>query len=60
MRFQEHEFKSRSTYGDVAGAQLMDWPLTLQELAPFYLAAEDRMGVTGTHGIPRLPPGKRF
>lgn len=60
MRFQEHEFKSRSTYGDVAGAQLMDWPLTLQELAPFYLNAEDRMGVTGTHGIPRLPPNNNY
>ena len=60
MRFQEHEFKSLSTYGAVSGTQLMDWPLTLQELAPFYLKAEDKMGVTGTHGIPRLPPNNNY
>jgi choline dehydrogenase-like flavoprotein len=60
MRFQEHEFKSRSTYGDVSGTQLLDWPLTLQELAPFYLKAEDKLGVTGTHGIPRLPPNNNY
>src|SRR6202011_4140164 len=28
------------------------WPLTLAELEPYYDKAEDKMGVTGTHGIP--------
>ncbi|MEK0085871.1 FAD-dependent monooxygenase, partial [Benzoatithermus flavus] len=49
LRFQEHEFKARSTYGDIEGATLLDWPLTLQELAPYYERAEDKMGVTRTH-----------
>ena len=31
LRFQEHEFKTRTRYGDVAGANLMDWPIGLQE-----------------------------
>jgi choline dehydrogenase-like flavoprotein len=55
LRFQEHEFKIRTTYGNIAGANLMDWPIDLKEMAPYYDRAEMKMGVTGTHGIPRLP-----
>src|SRR5918995_4192247 len=32
LRFQEYELKARTTYGDVLGANLLDWPLTLAEL----------------------------
>jgi choline dehydrogenase-like flavoprotein len=60
LRFQEHEFKGRTTYGDIQGANLLDWPLTLADLAPFYDKAEDKMGVTGTHGIPRLPGNNNY
>ncbi|HKX94534.1 MAG TPA: GMC family oxidoreductase [Methylibium sp.] len=60
LRFQEHEFKTRTTYGDIAGANLMDWPLTLAELEPYYARAEDKMGVTRTHGIPGLPGNNNF
>ena len=60
LRLQEHEFKSRTTYGDVAGANLMDWPVTLAELEPYYSRAEDKMGVTRTHGIPGLPGNNNF
>lgn len=60
LRFQEHEFKAHSVYGDVPGATLLDWPLTLQELAPYYARAEDRMGVTRTNNIPGLPGNNNF
>src|SRR6266567_4692098 len=60
LRFQEHEFKTRTVYGDLPGANLLDWPITLQELDPFYARAEDKMGVTGTHDIPRLPGNNNF
>ena len=60
LRLQEHEFKARSTYGDVAGASLADWPLTLKELEPWYARAEDKMGVTRTTGIPGLPGNNNF
>ena len=52
LRFQEHEFRPRSTYGRLDGAALIDWPLTLDELAPYYDRAEQKMGVTGTNGLP--------
>jgi choline dehydrogenase-like flavoprotein len=60
LRFQEHEFRTRTVYGDIQGANLMDWPLSLADLAPFYDRAEDKMGVTGTHGIPRLPGSNNY
>ena len=51
-RFQAHEFKALSTYGEMKETTLIDWPITLEELEPYYDRAEDKMGVTGTHGIP--------
>lgn len=60
LRIQEHEFRARTVYGDIAGATLLDWPLTLAELEPYYAKAEDKMGTTGTNGIPRLPGNNNF
>ena len=60
LRIQEHEFKARTTYGDIPGANLLDWPVTLAELEPYYAKAEDKMGVTRTNGIPGLPGNNNF
>lgn len=60
LRLQEHEFKTRSTYGEVEGANLLDWPITLADLEPYYDKAEDRMGVTRTNGIEGLPGNNNF
>jgi choline dehydrogenase-like flavoprotein len=60
LRFQEHEFKARTHYGEIAGATLLDWPIGLADLEPYYDRAEDKMGVTRTHGIPGLPGNNNF
>lgn len=60
LRFQEHEFKTASTYGKVEGANLLDWPITLAEMEPYYAKAEAKMGVTGTNDWPRLPGNNNF
>lgn len=60
LRFQEHEFKARTTYGDIKGSQLLDWPITLAEMEPYYARAEDKMSVTRTNGIPGLPGNNNF
>jgi len=60
LRLQAHEFKARTTYGDLPGATLLDWPLTLKELEPWYARAENKMGTTGTNGIPRLPGNNNY
>lgn len=59
-RLHEFEFKSLSTYGQLENCNLADWPLTLQDMEPWYDQAEDMLGVTGTHGIERLPPSANF
>jgi len=60
LRFQDHEFKTKTAYGNVAGANLLDWPLTLSEMEPYYAKAEDKMGVTRTNNIPGLPGNNNF
>ncbi len=60
LRFQEHEFRVKSEYGEIDGASLLDWPVTLADLEPYYAKAEDKMGVTRTNGIPGLPGNNNF
>ncbi|ACK50589.1 glucose-methanol-choline oxidoreductase [Methylocella silvestris BL2] len=60
LRFQDYEFRAQSHYGDIAGANLLDWPLSLEELEPYYAKAEDKMGVTRTNGIPGLPGNNNY
>ena len=60
LRFQEHEFKTKTVYGDVQGASLLDWPIGLSELEPYYDKAEKKLGVTRTNGIPGLPGNNNF
>jgi choline dehydrogenase-like flavoprotein len=60
LRFSDYEFKTRSTYGNLQNANLLDWPVTLAEMEPWYDRAEKKMGVTGTNGIPRLPGNNNF
>jgi choline dehydrogenase-like flavoprotein len=60
LRFQPHEWKAKTTYGDIAGAHLLDWPIDGDEMDSWYTMAEDRMGVTRTHGIPGLPGNNNY
>jgi choline dehydrogenase-like flavoprotein len=60
LRFQEHEFRAHSEYGDVAGANLLDWPVTLAEMEPWYDKAEKKLGVTRTNDLPGLPGSNNF
>ncbi len=60
LRFQEDEFRVKSVYDNIQGANLLDWPLTLQELEPYYARAEDKMGITRTNGIKGLPGNNNF
>jgi choline dehydrogenase-like flavoprotein len=59
-RFKEWELRLRSEHGEMDGANLLDWPITLDDLEPYYDKAEDRMGVTRTNGIPPLPANNNF
>src|SRR6202044_1222930 len=60
LRFEEHEFRIRSAYGGVPGANMVDWPITVAEMEPWYAKAENKMGVTRTNNIPGLPGNNNF
>ena len=60
LRFQEHEWRAKTHYGDVEGANLLDWPITAEDMAPYYDKAEYKMGVTRTNGIPGLPGNNNY
>jgi choline dehydrogenase-like flavoprotein len=36
LRSQEHEFRTKDVYGEIPRANLLNWPLTLAELEPYY------------------------
>ena len=60
LRFQDHEWKAASTYGNVQGASLMDWPIDGDEMAPWYTKAEDKLQVTRTGGRAGLPGNNNY
>ena len=59
-RLLAHEFRSLTTYGPMDDTTLIDWPITLEELEPYYDKAEAKMGVAGTNGLPPLPESSHF
>lgn len=47
-RFHPDDFRMRSRFGDYLS--LADWPYSYAELEPYYLLAEEMMGVSGAAG----------
>jgi choline dehydrogenase-like flavoprotein len=46
-RFHPLDFQLKSHYGPVAGSTLDDWPISYDDLEPFYEKAEWEIGVSG-------------
>ena len=46
-RFLPLDFRMASTYGVPAGSSLADWPISYDDLAPYYERAEWEVGVAG-------------
>jgi len=46
-RYQPKDFRLRATYGSLAGSTLEDWPISYDDLEPFYEKAEYEIGVSG-------------
>ena len=59
-RIQPWETRARTTYGDVKGTSLIDWPIAHEELLKYYGLAEERMCVTRRAGNPGLPASNNF
>jgi choline dehydrogenase-like flavoprotein len=72
-RYLPQDFRMRSTYGAPAGSSLEDWPISYDDLEPFYDKAEYEIGISGDYGgtpfhgprrrplpMPPLPPNREF
>jgi choline dehydrogenase-like flavoprotein len=59
-RLQPWELRAKSTYGEIVGASLIDWPLPYDELLRYYELAERRLNVTRRNGVPGLPASNNF
>ena len=46
-RFWKQDFRMLSELGPIEGAQVADWPISYDDLAPYYDAVERRVGVQG-------------
>ena len=52
-RFWRQDFHGRSLHGPIDGANIADWPLGYDDLAPFYDEVEQLLGVQGDiHKVP--------
>jgi choline dehydrogenase-like flavoprotein len=49
-RFHPKDFKMKSTYGAPENSTLEDWPISYEDLAPYYERAEWEIGVSGKGG----------
>ncbi len=46
-RLKPNDFKLKSTYGEILDANVVDWPISYEELEPFYTKVEEVIGVSG-------------
>ena len=59
-RFNAHEFRTRRHYGRIEGANLLDWPITVDQLAPYYTQAENNIGSTHRGGRKPQPANNNY
>lgn len=53
-RFTESDFRLRTIAGDLPGASLADWPISYDDLEPYYAKVEWAFGVSGQAGANRF------
>ncbi len=47
LRFRPEDFRARSTWGNLPGADIVDWPISYDDLLPAYRSVERLIGVAG-------------
>jgi len=60
-RLKPDDFRLLSTFGAVEGANIVDWPISYEDLEPYYAKVESVVGVSGRvvphpHAEPRSTP----
>ena len=59
-RFRESDFKERSLLGSISGTNFADWPISYEELEPYYTKVDWDIGVSGAPGPFDSPRSKPF
>ncbi len=48
-RLHPDDFRLKSKYGAIEGANIVDWPITYDDLEPYYALAEELVGISGDY-----------
>jgi choline dehydrogenase-like flavoprotein len=59
-RFHPVDFHEHSRWGDIAGADFADWPVSYEEMEPYYTKVDWEIGVSGAPGPFDPPRSKHF
>ena len=59
-RFRQSDFKERSLLGPISGTNFADWPITYEELEPYYTKVDWEIGLSGAPGPFDAPRSKPF
>ena len=60
MRAHPDDFRRRSLDGEIAGAELRDWPIGYADLEPYYEEVEHDLQIAGPTSYPWGPRRKRY
>lgn len=60
LRLHADDFRRRTLEGAIAGADLQDWPLTYEELEPYYDEVEEALQIAGPVHYPWQKRRRRF
>ncbi|MCE9600693.1 MAG: GMC family oxidoreductase [Gemmatimonadetes bacterium] len=59
-RFRPVDFNERSRLGPIAGTGFADWPITYEELEPYYTKVDWEVGVSGAPGPDDAPRSRPY
>jgi choline dehydrogenase-like flavoprotein len=59
-RLRPVDFQERSLVGEIPGTNFVDWPITYEELEPYYTRVDWEIGVSGAPGPFDAPRSKPF
>jgi len=55
-RLHPDDFRLKSKYGEIEGANVVDWPISYDDLEPYYDMAEELVGISGKHKKHKYEP----
>ncbi|HSR73402.1 MAG TPA: GMC family oxidoreductase, partial [Sulfurovum sp.] len=55
-RMHPDDFRLKSKYGEIEGANVVDWPISYDDLEPYYALAEELVGISGHYEKHRYEP----